>query len=438
MNPSPPSSSVDRGGPRWRRFARATALALAVCAPLAVWGPGCLLGGFEQVGNAPPTDNDAGTDAGSDADVEPTCERVLIPEPPDPSTESAGDQGFVVAFRTIDLGESPASNPIGFDLDRTCSCQGEGLSCTPLGGEPGLDINDPFREGVGCDLGGGVDNAANSIFSIVRLASNGDFGSSFYSQQIERGAWSILLRVSGYNNSLNDPKVRLDWFIASDFIPPPDPPPDPSIPPAPAWEGADRWSVQSDNVMGGDVNAPAYSDELAYVADGVLVGAVPSLPIRLGDPGAANGGSPDDMGATMELTLSGAFIVAELGFVPPSTDFVITKGRVAGRIGLKDVFRGIGSYRDSDQQPYCKDSPFYGTAKSQLCAAADMHLIPAGRTVPCDALSLGIAFTAVKVQAIMDVAEPSLPPAASCDPGEDPAEDCCLKPGETICPVASP
>jgi hypothetical protein len=318
----------------------------------------------------------------------------------------------VVAVRSIDLGEGQPNAEVGLDLDLTCSCQGEGPTCTPL--------NDA---GPRCDGPDGRDNAALRIFNVLSSAFGSDaFGSDFYSQQSETGGWSLLMRIRGYNGQPDDDRVRFDWYITTSFALG-----NPGQ--QPAWGGNDEWPVSSTSLYpiadagmeagtpldGGtyDLEGVKYTDSNAYVSGGVLVAALPEAELVLA--GSIN---------TISVKVSGGFVVAPIEPVPGVGDgFALRDGTLVGRWRVEEVFRSISSFRDNDGMPYCTTGLFYSAGKKQFCASADILDSPGSPTSPCDALSLGIKFQThpAKLGTILDPA----PPTPGCDPASDPANDSC-------------
>lgn len=381
-----------------RAYARAAIVAAAAVAPTALWAPSCLLDGFERV-PAMTTEEDAG--------VEPSvCTHVTYPPPPPPDTADAGavDLSFTVALRTIDLGEDPASAAVGLDLDGTCTCLGEGPSCQPVYPDAGQSA---------CDLNGGRDNVGTKLFEFMRTAfTASQFGSTFYSQQAEIGRWSVLMRVRHYNGQPDDSQVQLDWYVS------------PGLGGAfPVWDGNDQWPVQSDQAIGGDIDQPQFTDPAAYVTNYILVAGLPELPMRLG--GAVS---------SIEVYLSGAFLMAEIGAEPDAGDAsVLRQGTLVGRWTLQNLFRSIGSYRSETGEPYCTDDLFYSAAKQQLCARADILSKPGSPTATCDALSLGMAFNTwpAKIGGLHDGGAGDAATDVviqNCPPETDPTFDSCEKP----------
>lgn len=384
MSPPVAPRPAPHTAPRRSSAARAAAITLGAAAAAALWGPSCLLGGFEQVPEPPPP-------------VDP-CARIDLPGPPAAESGDAGADIVVVsAIRSIDLGDEPGSAPVGIDLDRSCTCLNEPPTCLPvIPPPPEVDI-DPD---LGCDSPGGLDNAASALFKAFRdVGGSSNFGSAYFSGLIEQGDYTLLLRVRDYNGQPDDAQVRLDWFAS------------PSFGGTPAWSGTDTWRVMQDGTTNGSVDSPKYTDPQAYVSGGVLVGAFPTVPVKLGESSS-----------TITIKVSGAFVVAELGEVDGMPS--VLRGTLVGRWMIPDVFSSLSSYRSPTGIPYCIGSLYYDQTKQHICAAADILAAPGSPTSTCDSLSFGIAFTAYPAQ--LGVAAQGAPlPGTACPSIADPGTDSC-------------
>jgi hypothetical protein len=399
---------VAPGQTRWRSPVRALGVALAAAAaPLALWGTSCALKGFENVeatpAKAPPT-----PDAGQDADPSPdasddgsaSCMPVTYPERV-ADTDSAVDKTFVVALRSLDLGEKQtlAEWQRGLDFDRKCTCTGEeGPSCKPLRAKV-----------THCDGPEGRDMGSSELFRSLSLllASNG-FGSEVYTDAIAQGEWTLLLRVRGYNGEKDDSQVELDWYFGA------------NLGAAPSWSGDDLWPVASDSlndVQGGgahDLDSPRYQSRNAYVSDGRLVASFrDELQLSLGGGESAT-----------TITMRAATLLATLGTVPELPDrFVLTEGTIAGLWSEEEIFATLGS-----SPLICSNAQLYDFAKNAFCGALDIITRNAPPTEPCNALSLGLGFETYPARlGRIDVDKGGPPDMTPCAPGLDPANDSCAK-----------
>lgn len=326
--------------------------------------------------------------AGSSAGGGDAC-GVTFPSLPSMAAEG-GSLAFTTALRSINLGDKGV---VGLDLDLTCSCHGKGASCI-----------EPIQH---CDDDAGRDDSAKAIFNTLALAFGpSSFGSANLSAQAEDGIWTILFRVKGYNGTANDAQVEFDWYLSTGF--------DKTTASKPAWQGGDAWKVTASNVNGANIDDPLYRDTHAYVSDNMLVASIPEIPILLPTGGLGH----------ISFTLSGAGVLARISYDPELKTYRLIDGQVVGRIKLTDVFKTISSFRDNKGKPLCTNSPFYGLTKNNFCASADILAAPGTPSLPCDAISFAIGFTADP--AVFGVVDATAPPTtAGCPKETDPATDKC-------------
>lgn len=331
---------------------------------------------------APQPDGGAGG-AGGGA---PGCLAATYPDPPTVPDDAISTE-FVIALRTIDLGEG-AMTPPGYDLDHVCTCFADaGPSCESTIAH--------------CDGPGGVDNATSQFFTLIQVALGASsFSSAKFSADVESGVWSLLARVRGYNGMPDDPAVEVALF------------PSPGTGTPPLWDGNDAWAVSAQSVDGGDLEQPVYGSAGAYVANGVLVAAMPTILMKLG-------GEED----TITFRLTGGVLTGHLA--PQGSGYGLTGGIIAARWKIDDVFAALSTYRDGKGEPFCTDLVFaYDTAKKTLCNGRDILADSAGpRSQPCDALSIGVGFTAHAAQ--LGAVSPPPMPTPGCPPETDPANDSC-------------
>lgn len=329
-------------------------------------------------------EEDGGAGAGGSGPV--GCVAATYPDPPG-LDDSPSSPEIVLALRTIDLGESAAVPP-GYDLDHACTCFADaGPSCVS---------KQPH-----CDAPGGIDSASAQFFSLIQFAVGaGNFSSSSFSAKVEKGTWTLLIRIRGYNGKLDDPAVDVAIFPSS------------GIDPGPVWNGNDAWGVSVQSVSDGDLEQPLYPSAGAYVSQGTLVAALPSVLMKLG-------GEED----TITLHLTGGVLTGHLVSGPGG--WTMTGGVLAARWKDKDLFEALSSYRDGNGKPICTDSAIsYATAKTTLCKGLDILADPSGaRSLPCDALSIGLGFTAQPAK--LGAIEATAMPTPGCPPETDPATDSC-------------
>lgn len=366
---------------------RAARIGITVAA-LAIGAAACqLVAGLDGDFTQAPPPHDGGAEAAAEAGPS-ACMSATYPDPPSGADDGASNE-IVLALRSIDMGEGTVVPP-GYDLDHVCTCFADaGPSCT--------------SDKPHCDAPGGVDNASAQFFNLVQFAVGAStFSSATISARADQGIWSFLLRIRGYNGKADDPHVEVAFF------------PSPGLPNqmTPLWNGTDEWPVTSQAVMNGDLEQPAYVADGAYVAGGVLVAAAPSVLLRLG--------SEED---TIGVQLTGGVITGTLAKGP--SGWALTEGVLAGRWPIGNVFQALGSYRDGDGNPLCTDVGLvYSSVKSAICNGLDILGDPtAAKNQPCDALSIGIGFTAQEGK--IGAVDPPAMSTPGCPPETDPTNDSC-------------
>jgi hypothetical protein len=395
-------------------------VALAVPAALATGSCGLVLDDFEKVA--------APMDAGSDVDAAPSvCQGVAYPDPPEGTDNPSDAMEFTVAVRSVDLGEGgDKTNPVGLNLDKFCTCLGEGPSCK----DPPYATKEDH-----CDDKGGVDNAASRLFAALDIALPSDkFGSGFYSEKAEQGNWTLLLRVTGYNGELNDPRVTVAVYGPAGLqassksgaggtgggggAGPSDPcqtDPDagPIVETIPCWNGHDVWRV-ADTSVGPtqSVDEPLYFDPNAYISKGFLVASVSQTKLNLG-------------GATsyLGLRLTAGTIVGAIQ--APQVDglgFRIVNGTLAARWTTEDIFETLSTF-SAEGAKLCTNDNLYPLFKERVCSFVDISSKLGGATLECDSISFGMRFNTFPVK-LGDIAQVQKPMPA-CPPEFDPATDTC-------------
>ena len=331
----------------------------------------------------------------AEANETSVCQHARPPEPP---TVSAGGGGieFTVAVYDVDFGDI-AGNPkeIGYDLDSRCTCLGEGSSC----------LREAWATADACDGPDGRDNATGIMMTKL-AALFGSFSSTEWSANAKKGIWSMLLRVRDYNGEANDDRVRLEWFVPSQF----------SADKAdndvePVWDGSDAWPIRSESleaVDGGEYSfeKPKYFDTHAYVTEGILVGSFPESVFQIDDDYA--------------LDFTGSFITARIEST--AQGWMLTEGLLASRWALSSILAQIGRLHLMNK-PVCTDHIAYPELKREFCSYADIYSGVGTPTTPCDSVSLGMRFEARP--ALLGTIIIKDPSERFCDPSVDPAFDHC-------------
>lgn len=378
------------------------AAGLLVLAGAVAYGCASIIGADFDAHQANAIATDAGDEAGG-SDAPAGCQHAEPPRNAAQGKNLGGTTELWVGVYTVDYGDGdgvPANatySKLGYDIDRVCTSQGEAPTCV-LGKHAVKDGDD------------GRDNAAGELFFEIKATYptvSSPIGSKKDTALIQSGAYSVIFHVSGYNGQPDDDQVRFEWYVPASFGA--DKSADGGASQIPAWNGTDRWPLRKDGTTtlpdGGA--GPLVADDNAYVAGGVVVASLPrGSKIR---------------GGSVEFDLSGVFVTAKINQTPQGLE--LDDGMFAGTWGQTQVLSGLGALFEAVGQ--CTDFPIYQQLKGLVCGALDVSSagVPLP-TEPCDALSIGFAFTTRPIVApvnVMDVPLPTTP----CPPATDPANDSC-------------
>ncbi|MBW2525094.1 MAG: hypothetical protein JRI23_13005, partial [Deltaproteobacteria bacterium] len=172
------------------------------------------------------------------------CPHESFPAAPDADTAD-GTLDVLLALRRIYI-EDAQGDPVGYDLENLCTCQGQGPSCVA----PPVDLD--------CDAPRGIDNNLRLVFPPLALATGEPDLLGFYSDRAEIGEWSLLMRIRDYNGEANDRQINLSWYLTTGSLA------------TPAWSGDDGWEVSTSSLLAGadggpDIDSPMHVDENAFV-----------------------------------------------------------------------------------------------------------------------------------------------------------------------------
>jgi hypothetical protein len=332
------------------------------------------------------------------------CPHAAAPEKPSVS-DAGGDLDLLIAMRTIVLmADADAGIFPGYDIDRTCTCQGENSSC----------LVPTWATASHCDGPLGRDNAVGQLLAELAIFLP-VFNQDSWNAQVEAGAFSSIARIRGYNGLPDDDQVELSWYGLGQYW---------NIHKEadggdshPRWDGTDTWPVvssalepipQADGGVGYDVERPLFTDRLAYVAGGVAVGNLPRGELKL---------SP-----TMTMVFTDVFVTARL--VSGAQGWRAENGVISGAWALQDIFSQLG-YLEVAGIPICKGSPPYSIVKSKICSYADIYRNRGTANTPCDSISIGVGFTGTAAR--FGPVEPPYADQNNCTAETDPATDSCDK-----------
>lgn len=290
---------------------------------------------------------------------------------------------------------------IGFDLDGRCTgsdtCPGTDSppSCRP-------PVSEIPTDGEACR-----DNTFGKLeYTVARVpevARTYGLNDDTFNCALCTGRYNFLIRISDYDGTPSDDRVRVDFY------------------PSPGLEEPLRWSceteewrshpcftsddpftVQSDPLEGDDVTGAGLrdsfiSDANAFVRDGVLIAQIPQN-TQIWFP-ARTAGQP-----TYPLRFQQASVVGHLELASDNV-WRLNDGIIAGRARGEDIiegFRLIG---------FCEGDDIYTTMRDLVRRNLDVLSSGSDRDATCDAMSVGLGFTARQATAGKVV---SVPPLQEC------------------------
>ncbi len=351
------------------RWWRAVPLAGVVAGCAAAVGAACWYGcSLYDASLLLPAPKDSGGDArdsgAPEASAGPCPELFPPPRPAMDDPSDASDQGFIMALHTVNVGLGDAGLAgLSYDLDQVYTgCDGGPESCKAA------VIGATHPDGLG-----GRDDSAGQL--IVALAAfDPAFTTATINERLQQGLYSLLLQVLHYNGQPNDTQV--DVGIYASFGVEGDA--------GARWNGQDSWTVDRNFVASGDAQSivPNHIDGNAFVSGGVVVMHI-NFPINLGTIGSS---------VTTQLTAAvatGTLVASSNG------GYRVGDGQMAGRWNVSDLLTSIQNVYVGTT-PLCRGSSLYSLVQGEACQYADIMTDPTqdlmGKT--CDALSLGIGFTA--------------------------------------------
>jgi hypothetical protein len=379
--------------------------------------------GFGGAGGTAPVGNGVGWWSGKDTQT--SCYSAKAPSSDDRPSATDGESvpPIVFALRSMRLGSldtdgklnETAWQHIGFDLDATCTRSPTCEQIDPIVSCKANSITVP-ADGFYC---------RDNMFGRMEyaIATSEDIGVRFglndhaFNCALCQGAYNMMFKISEYNGEPNDPLVRVDIY------------PSPGLKTlksldcettiewteSQCWAKADAWMIQSDYVTepigSANVGQSKLKDPAAYVRDNYAVVSLPEN-TRFWFPG-------DRAEATaFPVVLHGGLVTGRLEKDEQGA-WTLTDGIISGRMDVQDAidgFRLIGM---------CPGDVLADTVISFANTFADT--LTNGEVLPevkCDALSVGIAFTAAEAT-LGEVAAVTVedPCTAKADAGVDGSPD---------------
>ena len=331
------------------------------------------------------------------------CQHRRPPDRPATTQTDAGleplvfvGQSFTTGFNSLDDAGKPRYLSLGFDLDNTCTGEGQGPSCL----EPDW-ADASHHDGVD-----GIDNAYGQAYYGAPLPDTAVAGT---------GVDVILVRVQGYSGQPDDDQVEVCLYAALGL----ETRTGQEAGLFPVFDGQDRWRILPETLLpstdGGapSVDQPRYCDENAYVSGGVLVAqfAEALWPAELEL-------APTWVFPAHQVVMAGSLKGNDTG------SWQWLNVQVGFRVRLTDALT-IASRMGETGNLVCLDVATYQFLKRGGCAVADIRADDDTASAPCDAVSYGslVQFT----QARLGEVRPPSPPLPACptDAGIDFMNDTC-------------
>lgn len=282
---------------------------------------------------------------------------------------------------------------MGFDLDGTCTLSGtcdkkdQPLPCQHRGSATPFDGNYCRDNAFG--------RLSVSAQTIPDLASKYGFSEKAFNCALCIGAYNFIVRLTRYNGTEIDDDVRVDFYPSPGLetpIPWQCKAADEFAKPATCFLSDMRFSLQSDLISTSTSTTPPSDgsphvpdallfDDNAYVRDGYLVTTLPPGAF-IWFPGKSN--AP----LAFPIVFEDATIVGKIGRGQDGT-WRIVDGTIGGRSTLDHMLESLRLIG------FCATDPNYGLMDDFL--KSNLDSLANGRRDPqatCDALSIGIAFTA--------------------------------------------
>lgn len=320
---------------------------------------------------------------------------------------SGGDLDLVFAAwntsfgtQTMDDAVLPAYLGYGFDLDHTCTGEGQLDSCS----EP------PWANASHTDGFEGIDNAAAAF-----AARDFPLGPQVLSVTDATMANQIF-RVRGYSGELDDDQVDVALYIGFGLAPRGD------GGSTLQWDGHDPWMILTDTLARlpqsdtptYSLEQPMFHDDRAYVSGGVLVA---HIPLALWPTGLAT--APSSLHIVKQVVLAGSLVRVDGGWELPNL-VIGVRAPLQDSLSLAARLPLLAG-----SQPLCQSADEYQMYKSSLCSFVDISAEPDSPTNPCDAISGGSVVDAKQavLGGIGGRAEPMGTP--TCALGIDPDDGGC-------------
>lgn len=315
-------------------------------------------------------------DAAGTSDAGAGCTLRVPPPRPDGGVIET-DKRIILAMSAARLDVAPADagpSNVGFDLDGLCTCQPAERP------DPGSCVN-PRAAEPACDGPGGIDRQSTRLTGTFSRI----FGDRNLQEGLDQGSFSLLIQLTGYDESANDGLVGVSLFNGVGLHAPDGGASDGG---APSFDGGDDWILDSTSVVGGAEREFVASarDDAAYVAGGRLYARVRSFTMRFRVRFVLGA---QTLSSTLDFQLDDLVLSGDL--VPLGGGaFKLERAELAARFPMRSAL-ALASRAGA-----CRGTKSYEDTRESLCALADLAAERrADAAAPCDAISFVLGLSAV-------------------------------------------
>ncbi len=298
---------------------------------------------------------------------------AIPPSAPSPDTEGPDGEARVFLLRDMVLRQGMGVwRTLGWNLDGRCTEPPEHPDGVDAGGEDPLDGWDiecvPLNTGDLPSLDGDDcrDNNYGQFISLALEPLGIDIEADVRERQLQ-GRLALLMRVTEYNGTPNDPQVRVEVVQSVAAVPAGGAEGDPL-----RWDGTDTFYPAANGFTAS--GEPIILDRVAYVRESRLVMRIPPR----------SDFAFEGRNSALRLRLTGGTISGRL------EGDRLEAAVIAGRWGVADFLD------DLDALGVCPDDPLRSFAETGIRGSADVLSNPEsvpGGLVPCDAVSLAVGLT---------------------------------------------
>jgi hypothetical protein len=334
-----------------------------------------------------------GTTGSGGAPTSTACGSFGVPDPPTADAGKSGSGGaggdaesYAVAVSEVDFGFTTAPDDVekstGLNLDKQCTDTREQVEVGCVNDNAlGFKFDTYIK-----DKPNGVDNSGLALLKVIAGLYT-ELSPEDVNARLKEGDFGLVARVERYNGASDDTDVFVTVQPALGVHQEPvQTPPKYKVP---NFNETDVWATDKEYYLSSeDEIYPTIKSQIAYVSGGRLVARFDVLYANIGMPNPAVGRS-----RPLEVYLEDAWFVGDLSIVDGQMS--IHNGILAGRWPTTKVFESMrknaAGTAQSPSLECVNDLGKNPIVRSTVCDAQDLGDV-AGE--PCNAISVGIGFTA--------------------------------------------